>query len=339
MLINTFQFTEVRRPPIIAVKGFGGNSAILYLDNMGNIATSSYNTGMTTPPSFIQDASSDEYINGNGASNTKRTTYVPSSKNYASASWLTFTAQTGSAGFDYVNNKIYTYRTSGSSVSFVNTTYSQTEKTGSGTGGTLQTPSNTVGAPRLLTQTSNFYRGNIIMGHVSQSGVVGGGRLTYFLPASNELICVTASFGLPILNNPIARTSSPCFNHRNNKMMYAVITTGSTLYAISRDDIDSPDPANTASANVPNYSLGYYTSSIQNINITNTVYLPYLNEMWLVNLSHTKIHKYKLGIGGDVSSGVPVGQTGWTTMLVSGSMTGTTNVTHIATMGGIEKWM
>lgn len=337
MLVNTTAFTEVKVPPMLVIKGNGGNASILFLDNMGGIATSSAQAGLTTQPNMLQDIGQDEFLHGMGpVSNTKRTVYAPTSRNYATSSWINQAAVTASAGFDYQKDQFWMARTSGSNVSFVYADYSRTSRTGSA--GIILTPSITGTIPRLVNQTTNFYRGKIILGHASSSGFLGGGRLIAYDTGSNTITCVTASFdgpGFPTANN-VRDVSSPSFNIRTNEMMYAVGTAGSpnTLHVITRSDIDNLDPANTSPGGANAIISPSTGSSAALLVAFNSVYIPYLHEVWTNVSGNARIYRYKMPTSfvGDTNGS-------WTNLLISGSVTGITNARCMTLCGGIERYM
>jgi hypothetical protein len=337
MLINTTAFTEVKVPPMLVIKGNNGNASILFLDNMGGIATSSAQAGLTTQPNFLQDVSQDEFLHGmGGVSNTKRTVYAPTSRNYATSSWINQAAVTSSAGFDFQKNQFWMARTSGSNVSFVYADYSRTSKTGSA--GTIVTPSITGTIPRLVNPTTNFYRGKILLGHSSSSGILGGGRLLSYDTASNTITCVTASFsgmGWPTQDS-IRNVTSPCFNVRTNEMMYSIASsTVPALYTITRSDFDNFDPTNTGVA-APNALISPSTASASGLaELKQSLYIPYLHEVWTSIFAKNLIYRYKLPTlyFGDTNGS-------WTNTVISGSVTGLTNAAGGMTLcGGIERYM
>lgn len=333
MLINTTAFTEVKVPPMVVIKAIGGNASILFLDNMGNIATSSAQAGLTTQPNILQDISQDEFLHGMGAAQAKRTVYAPTSRNYTTSSWINQAAVTASAGFDYQKDQFWMARTSGSNVSFVYANYSRTNKTGSA--GTIVTPIITGNIPKLVKATTNFYRGKILLGHASSSGFPGG-RLISYDTGSNTITCVTASFDSPGLGwpnqNNVRDISSPAFNIRTNEMMYAVCS-GQTLNIVTRSDIDNLDPSNT-NPFMAGATISPSTSSATGLLVPfSSVYIPYLHETWTNISGNPRIYRYKM----PTYFGEPFGS--WTNLLISGSFTGMTNSGTMTLCGGIERYM
>lgn len=337
MLVNTTAFTEVKAPPMVVIKGTGGNASILFLDNMGGIATSSAQAGLTTQPNFLQDVSQDDFLHGmGGVSNTKRTVYAPTSRNYATSSWINRAAVTSSAGFDFQKDQFWMARTSGSNVSFVYSDYSQTSKTGSA--GTIVTPTITGTIPRLVKATTNFYRGKIILGHASSSGFLGGGRLIAYDTGSNTITCVTASFSAAGLTlNNVRDVSSPAFNLRTNEMMYAISQGSGTnaLYIVTRSDIDNLDPSNS-SAGAAGAMISASTGSSASVPVPlSSLYIPYLHEVWTNISGNARIFRYKMptSLTGDNPNG------SWTNLLISGSVTNLTNAGTMTLCGGVERYM
>jgi hypothetical protein len=318
---------------MVAIKALNSNASILFLDNFGNIATSSAQAGLATAPTFLQDVNSDEFLNGmGGVSNTKRTVYAATSKNYATSSWINQAAVTASAGFDYNKNQFWMNRTSGSAFSLVYADYSQANKTGSA--GTIVVPSNASIAPRLVKQSTCFYRGKILMGHASSSGLLGGGRLIAYDSSSNSVVVTTASLNnITPTPNTVRDVSSPTINPRTGEIYYA-ISTSNQMFTAKRSDFDSMSSISSFSDAL--YEVSNATGSAASVPVClSSYYIPYLHQTWTLVSGRNIIFRYhhpSMYFGNNL-----FGTSVWSNLVISGSVTGIGNAAHMALLGGIEK--
>lgn len=353
MFHNHISTPQVKRPPMLFVKVNQSSGSLLYLDNVGTIATSSLLRAGNSNPTMLVGIDNDIFIAQNPRAN-KVVVYAPNTNIITGpVQWANTGSMTGSAGFDYASSTLFEYATSGSAASIATYPFSMTYYTGSMTYSTL-TMLNTNG-PRNLIHQNQIINGKIIMGH--ESGSYTGGRLLVFDTKTSSSFYLTASLfpyagdGINAYSSTtkINRVSSPAYNPRNGELMYLVSgyynSNTTVCWPIIRNDVESLSTSSTAPDMFafggfgPPAGVFLATSTGTLANAITSVYMDYLDEIWFFMGSN---QYYRFQLNRAAISGFFQAPTVKTTYL-SGSLSGYNQNIGITSgylaipMGGAEK--